>query len=100
MSISLLLCWPSKAVVLAILLWALPRTLVCLDMLRQVTRALELLVTERTFVDLRLGILLASGHRAKDLIVIFVHGSRGGASSDVLWRQLLARQDNDGRRHD
>ena len=61
-TLALLLGWPSEIVVFALLIRALVGPVVSFDVLGEVARALELLVALRAFVDLRFGVLLASGH--------------------------------------
>lgn len=58
--------------VLALLIGTLPWTLMSLKVLRQVTWTLELFVAQRALMNLRLGVLLAAGHRPEDVIFIIV----------------------------
>jgi hypothetical protein len=70
MAVALLLGGPSIFMVFAVYFAALPRTLVGFDVLRQITRSLELFLTKFTGMDLRLGILLPPGHRPEGFIII------------------------------
>ena len=86
-TVTLFLRWPAVFVVLAAVIWALPRTFVCLEMFGQVTRTLELLVAERTFVNLWLGVLLAACHGPKGLFVGvegLIHGTLHGGGGKLL----------------
>jgi hypothetical protein len=89
-TLALLLGWPSKFVVLALLIRALVWPIVSFDVLGEVARTLELLVALGAFVDLRFGVLLASGHRAESLIVLKV-GLGNRAFDSGSWGSHLFR---------
>jgi hypothetical protein len=83
-SVSLLFGGPSIFMVLAVHFAALPWSLMRLDVLRQVTRSLELFLTKFTGMNLWLGILLPPGHRPEGLVIVDIelcrtlHGRSGG----------------------
>ena len=97
MAITLLLGGPAMLIVFALFVWAFPRTLMCLEMLGEVARTLEFLVTKRTLMDLRLGVFLASSHGPEDVILVDVEGLRHGTlhrcRGDVLRRNDLVGGD-------
>jgi hypothetical protein len=70
--VTLLLGGPAKVKVLALLFGALPWARVCLFMLGQVARALELLLAVTTHVQDISGLirLPAASHRAHDVVVV------------------------------
>jgi hypothetical protein len=93
MAVTLLLRRPAMFMVLALVVGALPWTLMSLEVLGEVTRPLELLIAQRALMNLRFGVLLTPGHRPEDVIfVVVVEGvrhrtlHRGGG-------QLLRRED-------
>jgi hypothetical protein len=92
-TLAFLLGWPSELVVFALFVRAFVGPIVCLDVLGEVARALELLVALRAFVNLGFGVLLASGHRAESLIIFEVSiGIRAFDSGS--WRSHLFVRDD------
>ena len=97
-TLTLLLCRPAIFMVLALVDGAFVRPVVRLDVLGQITRSLELLVTLRAFMDLRLSVLLAPCHGAKRLVIIelSVHVALGsGGWSHFLGRNHATRRKRD-----
>jgi hypothetical protein len=93
MAVTLLLGRPAMFVVFALVVRALPWTLMGLQVLGEVARTLELFVAQRALMDLRLSVLLTPCHGSEDVILIdvdVVHGSLHGGRGDVLVRKRLA----------
>ena len=88
MAITFLFCRPAVVVILALLVGALPWTLMRLEMLGEVAWTLELLVAQRAFMYLWLGVLLPPSHGTEDLIFvdvnIFRHWTLHRGRGDVL----------------
>lgn len=93
-TVTLLLGRPAVFVIFALVVRALPWTLMRLEMLGQVAWTLELFVAQRAFVNLRFGVLLPPGHGPEDLIFVgvdvVIHGTLRRHRGDILWREFLA----------
>jgi hypothetical protein len=92
-TLAFLLGWPSKFVVLALLIWAFVWPVVSFDVLGEIARTLELLVALRAFVDLGFSVLLASGHRAESLVILKVGFGNWAFDSGSWGSHLFGRND-------
>jgi len=98
MTLAFLLRRPAVFIVLALVVGAFVRPVVGFDVLGQITRSLKLLVTLRAFVNLRLGVLLASCHGTECFVVIkfSVHVALGSSG----WSHFLVRDHTTSRKRD
>ena len=97
-AVAFLLSWPAMFVILALLICALPRPLMSLEMLSEVAWTLELFVAQRALMNLRFGVLLPPGHRAEGIVIVIVvegvrHWTLHRRGSDLFLREDLAGGD-------